>query len=236
MTLKVIGAGFGRTGTLSLQRALDDLGFGRTYHGEDILIRPTHIRAWQQAAHGQPVDWDKVFKRFGSAVDFPVCNLWRELAAHYPDAKLILTVRDPEAWYRSTHDTIWSARTMLPRYMRKAIPTTRWYVDWADTILWDGIFDGRFEDKDFAIKVFEQHIADVKATADPDRLLVYQVSEGWGPLCEFLGVPVPDHEFPRLNDTARMRRTIIGYKVGSRAIPPIAAAGAAFFLGRRILA
>jgi hypothetical protein len=233
--LQVIGAGFGRTGTLSLRQALDDQGLGRTYHGEDILFRPTHIRAWQKASHGEKVDWDRLFRKFGSAVDYPVCNMWRELAEHFPESKIVLTVRDPEGWYRSTRDTIYAARTMLPGYMRRFIPTTRWYVDLTDSFLWNGIFEGRFEERDFAIKVFEQHIEDVKATADPDRLLVYNVAEGWEPLCAFLGVPVPDHPFPRLNDTARMKRTIVSTKVGSRVIPPVAAGAAALALGRRLM-
>jgi hypothetical protein len=236
MPLKVIGAGFGRTGTLSLRQALDDLGFGPTYHGEDILWRPTQIRAWQQAAHGKPVDFDRMFRKFGSAVDYPVCNFWKELAAHYPEAKIVLSVRDPEGWYRSTRDTIYAARTMAPKYMRRLIPTTRWYVDWTDTVMWDGIFEGRFDDKDFAIKVFEQHIETVKAEADPDRLLVFNVAEGWEPLCGFLGVPVPDHPFPRLNDTDRMKRAITSYKIGSRVIPPVAAGAAALLLARRLAA
>jgi hypothetical protein len=236
MPLKVIGAGFGRTGTLSLRQALDELGFGRTYHGEDLLWRPTQIRMWQQVSRGKPREWDRMFRGFASVVDYPACFLWQELADYYPDAKIILTVRDPEAWWRSTMDTIYPARTMVPAYMKRVIPTTRWYVEYSEKIVWDGAFDGRFEDKEHAIKVFEQHVADVKATADPDRLLVYNVAEGWGPLCAFLGVPVPDHPFPRSNDSNTMRLAIKLARIGYRVIPPTLAAGAAYLLARRLTA
>jgi hypothetical protein len=232
--LQVIGAGFGRTGTLSLRQALDDLGLGRTYHGEDIVLRPSQIMAWRDVARGAPVDWDHIFDGYGAAVDYPICCVWQELAAHYPDAKIVLTTRDPEAWWRSTNDTIYAARTTLPAYMRALIPTTRWYVEWTDKLIWDGMFDGRFSDREYAIKKFERHIADVQVMADPDRLLVFDVAQGWEPLCEFLGVPVPDHPFPRTNDTARMNRTLDTVRVGSRVLPPVAAvAGAAWWLNRR---
>jgi hypothetical protein len=223
--LKVIGAGFGRTGTSSLKRALEIVGYGPVSHGVDIIFRPNHVLAWQGYYRTGTANWDRIYKRFRSAIDFPVPCAWQDLAAHYPDAKIILTVRDPEKWYRSTADTIYPGpREVLPEWTLVWFPLCRAYTEFVEGLVWDGLFDGRFTDKDHAIKVFEQHIEDVKATADPDRLLVYDVAEGWGPLCEFLGVPVPNEPFPHVNDTAEMQRwnRIVG--TGYRAIPPVTAA------------
>jgi hypothetical protein len=225
--LQVIGAGFGRTGTLSLRSALGRLGFGPTYHGEDIHFRPARCYDWQRVARGESVDWDEIYRGFNSALDYPTCCVWRQLADHWPDAKIVLTTRDPERWWRSTNETIYPARDMLPHYIQQGVPSVRAYVEWNEALVWDGLFDGRFSDRDHAIKVFEQHIADVKATADPERLLVFDVAQGWEPLCEFLERPVPDEPFPRLNDTAEMKRAINVLRIGSRVVPPLAAAGVA---------
>jgi hypothetical protein len=223
--LKVIGAGFGRTGTASLKKALEDLGFGPVSHGVDIIFRPHQVLAWQGYHRTGTADWDRVYKRFRSAIDFPVPCAWQDLAAHYPDAKIILTVRDAEKWYRSTSETIFPGpRTVTPDWAMVWFPLTRAYVEFVEGLVWDGLFDGRFADKDHAIKVFEQHIEEVKATADPDRLLVYDVAQGWGPLCEFLGVPEPDAPFPHINDTAQMQRWNRMVALTYQAVPPVTAA------------
>ena len=223
--LQVIGAGFGRTGTYSLRQALNELGFGPTYHGQDIVL-PHRSNRWARVARGLPVDWNKIFKGFHSAVDFPVCCVWRDLAAQYPEAKIILTVRDPGQWWESAQATLYPALEVLPAYMRRYLPWVRSYIEWQDTLVWDGLFEGRFLDREHAIKVFEHHVEDVKATADPDRLLVFDVAEGWEPLCAFLGVPVPDHPFPRTNSRADMQRLIETLRIGSRVLPPLAVGGA----------
>jgi hypothetical protein len=233
--LRVIGAGFGRTGTLSLRQALDELGFGRTFHGEDIHFRRTRCHAWARVARGEPVDWDEMFRGFGSAVDYPVCCVWQDLADHFTSAKIILTVRDPESWWRSTMETIYPARDVLPNYMQRYIPSVRSYVEMNEGLVWDGLFGGRFSDRDHAIEVFEQHVADVKSKADPDRLLIYNVAEGWEPLCDFLGVPVPARPFPRLNNTAEMKQAITVMRVGSRVLPPLVAGLGAAAVARRVV-
>lgn len=230
--LKVIGAGFGRTGTLSLKKALEDLGFGRVYHGEDIILRPHHYYYWRRVHRTGRGDWDKIFKGFSSALDYPVCSLWQTLAEYYPNAKIILTVRDPERWWASTANTIYPARDVLPAWWKATIPTTRAYHQFTEGLLWDGIFDGRFLDKDHAIGVFNRHIEEVKAKADPDRLLVFRVAEGWEPLCGFLGVPVPDRPFPHVNDTERMKRWLTVTRIGTRVGPPLTAAATAWGIAR----
>jgi Sulfotransferase domain len=206
MALKVVGAGFGRTGTLSLKAALERLGFGPCYHMMEVLPRPEHMKMWHTLAFGGAMDWDLVFHDFQATVDWPAARWWREIAAHFPNAKVLLSVRPPEAWYKSMTDTIYQAMKspapddapeqfrMLNAMARKAVL--------ADT------FDNRFEEPAYAIEVFKRHIEEVRAAIDPARLLVFDVKEGWEPLCRFLEVPVPDEPFPRLNDTASTQALI----------------------------
>jgi hypothetical protein len=232
MPLEVIGAGFGRTGTLSLKHALQVLGLGPTYHMEEVLKRPSHIRAWQRFALDGSADWDRLFRRFGSGVDFPVSCAWRELTAHYPAAKVVLTVRDPERWWQSTADTIHTTRDLFPAWLQRAVPWTSAYLDMNERLVWQGLFDGRFADRAHAIEVYERHNAEVVATIPSDRLLVLDVAEGWAPLCEFLDVPVPDRPFPALNDKAAMQRRLAAVRIGVRALP-VPAAAACLLLARR---
>jgi Sulfotransferase domain len=206
MTLKVVGAGFGRTGTLSLKVALEKLGFGPCYHMAEVFPRPEHIAMWHRLAFGHPMDWDLVFSGFSATVDWPAARWWREIAAHYPDAKVLLSVRDPEAWYKSMIDTIyqpmkWPVPDGVPEIVRLQNEMAR------RAILGD-TFDNRFEDKAHAIEVFRRHNQEVRDTIDPGRLLVFDVREGWAPLCRFLEVPIPDEPFPRLNDTASTQAII----------------------------
>lgn len=233
MSLHVIGAGFGRTGTLSLKRALDELGFGPTYHMDEVVRRPSHVASWLRYARTGEVDWDGIFSGFGSGVDFPVSCVWKELAAHYPDAKIVLTVRDPRAWWTSTRTTIYPTRTMFPRWLQRLVPLTARWLEMVDRLVWDGIFEGRFTDRDHAIRVFERHVADVEATCPPERLLVFDVAAGWEPLCAFLDVPVPDRPFPRLNEARTMRRRFSAIRYGTRMVPVAGAAVVAALARRR---
>jgi hypothetical protein len=222
--VRVIGAGFGRTGTLSLKRALEDLGFGPTYHMQEVMRRPSHVRQWYQFAHTGEADWDELFGQFASGVDYPVSCVWEELATHYPDSKVVLTVRDPEKWWTSTATTIYGFRTAFPGWTQRLVPTLGHFVDMVDRLVWDGLFDGRFLDRDHAIGVFENHIEHVSTTCPPERLLVFDVAEGWEPLCRFLDVPVPSHPFPRLNDSRVTRRVVTSVRWGGKALPFLVAA------------
>lgn len=230
--LRVIGTGFGRTGTLSLKQALDDLGFGPTYHMEEVLKRPSHIKVWRDLARTGQADWDDLFVGFGSGVDFPVSCVWRELADRYPDAKLVHTVRDPQRWWESTESTIFRTSDMFPPWLPPLLPPAAGYLEVVDRLVWSGLFDGRFLDRGHAIEVFERHTAEVVASVPSDRLLVLDVAEGWGPLCAFLGVPEPAHPFPHLNDAASMRRRITVTRVGTRALPIAAGVALATVAGR----
>ena len=209
MSLKVIGAGVARTGTLSLRATLEELGFGRCYHMVDVLAHPRHAPVWSAAARGEHVDWDALFEGYQSAVDWPPCAFYKQLLRHYPDAKVILTVRDPERWYESARQTVYFARRAFPGWTRWFLPRMRRYVRMLDDVVWQGAFQGRFEEKPYALSVVGRHNEEVRRSVPADRLLVYEVRQGWEPLCEFLGVAVPkDKPFPHLNDTAEFRSRI----------------------------
>src|SRR5262249_273300 len=170
MPLKVIGAGLGRTATLSLKFALEQIGFGPCYHMTEVMSNPAASAHWVRAADGNP-DWETTFSGFVATVDFPGCTFWRELAESYPDAKVILSVRDPEQWFESTQATIFSenARRMLSQTaMKEFIEKTTWRM-----------FGDRLHDREFMVAAFKRHNAEVQRTIPADRLLVYEASQGW---------------------------------------------------------
>ncbi|HEV2530490.1 sulfotransferase family protein [Phenylobacterium sp.] len=191
MTLKVIGAGYGRTGTMSLKLALEQLGFGPCYHMVEVFKNPQAPLWWIEVADGHP-DWEKIFAGYSSTVDWPNATYYKELAEAYPEAKVILTERDPEAWFRSTQATIF-ARDMPD-------DSTDPWMQMVLKVVGD-LFDRRMHDKDKLISVFKAHNARVREVIPPERLLVYEVADGWAPLCEFLGAPVPDGPMPKVNST-----------------------------------
>jgi hypothetical protein len=209
MAIKVIGAGFGRTGTLSLKSALEELGFARCYHMLDVITHADDATVWDAAALGKTVDWDALFQGYQATVDWPGCTFYEELMKRYPDAKVILSIRDPESWYESARKTIYYARQAFPSWVRMLSTRMRRFRAMLDHLIWDGTFEGRFEEPSYAIEVFNRHNERVQRTVPRDRLLVYEVKEGWQPLCAFLGVPVPEGKpFPHLNDTAEFRTRI----------------------------
>jgi hypothetical protein len=189
MTLQVIGSGLGRTGTKSMQTALNRLGFGPCHHMVEVFAHPETVPLWIAAAKGEP-DWDRLFEGYRSVVDWPGVQFWRELVVRYPDAKVLHTTRDAEAWFESTQATIFSPAN-LERFA--AGPS----AEFAAAFL--GELHGRLNDRAFMIDHFHRHEAEVRATVPAERLLIYPVGSGWGPLCEFLGVPVPDEPYPSEN-------------------------------------
>lgn len=211
MTLKVIGAGFGRTGTLSMKAALEQLGYNKCHHMLEVMPNATQLNAWHAISQGEAPDWDDVFDGFQASVDFPSSAYWRELAAHYPDAKIILTSRSFDSWYDSASETIYPVIATIPGWMTM-IPTVKKIKDMTHGAIWDGVFGGKFEDKEATRKVFEQHEADVKSAFSDDRLLVFHPKEGWEPLCSFLGQPVPDTPFPNVNDRAEFQKRLAIFK------------------------
>src|SRR5258707_11516938 len=178
MPLKVIGAGFGRTGTLSLKVALERLGFAKCYHMTEVFAKPDHVKLWDAAARGEPVDWEALFRGYQATVDWPGCNFYQEYLRLYPDAKVILTVRDPERWYDSARQTIYYVRQAFPGWLTPFLPRMGRFRPMIDRLIWVGMFHGRFEDRSHTIEVFNRHNEEVKQVVPNDRLLVYEVSEG----------------------------------------------------------
>ena len=208
--LQVIGAGFGRTGTTSLKAALERLGLGPCHTMFELFSCPEQAQVWLRASRGEPVDWAALYAAHRSTVDWPGARFWPDIAAAFPDAKIILTTRDPKAWYDSAYSSIYAAAMQpLPESGVDPAFASLWHM--AREVVWDGVFDGQFQDEAYAIRVFEENTRRVTEEVDPDRLLVFEVSEGWKPLCDFLGVPVPEEPFPRVND-----RTAFAARVSER--------------------
>lgn len=204
--MKVIGAGFGRTGTFSMKAALEQLGFGPCYHMLEVFDKPRHVELWQAAGEGKALDWDELFAGYHATVDWPACAFYEQLMQAYPAAKVLLNVRDPEKWYESALNTIFPRSG--PERGSPLGPDDSSFPRMVDTIIWQGAFGGRFMDKQHALTIFERHIQEVKQRVPAERLLVFDVKEGWAPLCAFLDVPVPATPFPRLNDTAAFQQRI----------------------------
>ncbi|WP_405738307.1 sulfotransferase family protein [Streptomyces sp. NBC_01525] len=217
--LNVIGVGFGRTGTNSLQLALEKLGFGPCYHMLEVIRHADHLPRWRHALSADKVEWDRVFDGYKSSVDWPGCAFWRELVETFPEAKVVLTVRDPESWYASVKKTIFATGedtegpTLPPNGLS---PEAMEFAGFMGNELLPRIMDdgqgGRLDqaDEERAIETFLRHNEEVQRVVPADRLLVHRVTEGWGPLCEFLDVPVPAEAFPHVNDSGTFRRTFEG--------------------------
>lgn len=203
MSLEVIGAGFGRTGTLSLKYALEQLGFNQCYHMLEVRNHPEHTQLWRQAHEGQPIDWATMFEGYRATVDWPSCNLWSDLAETFPDASIILTLRDADAWYDSIMNTIY-----LSSSMRAASddPVEKASGQWAMDIIWNRIFDGKMDDRAHVTSVFNRHNEDVMNRVPASRLLVFEAKDGWAPLCKFLDRPIPETDYPRVNSTEDFRK------------------------------
>ena len=201
MSLKVIGAGLGRTGTASLKVALEQLLGGRCYHMSEAFGNPANPPLWLDASRGR-ADWERIFDGYVAAVDYPACGFWRQLVDHYPKAKVILSLRDPDKWFESTRETILGERI---RALTALTPDEDFfqacvYRDYA----------GHFGDRDFITDYFNRHVEAVKQAIPADRLLVYEGSEGWEPLCRFLGVPEPDEAYPHVNVRADFEAMVAG--------------------------
>jgi hypothetical protein len=199
MTLRVLGVGFGRTGTLSLKLALEALGVGPCYHMMELGARRPHADLWLRAARGEPLDCRGVFAEYAAAVDWPAAAFWREIVAAYPDVRVILTVREETSWYASFRDTILDkSQGLAPP---KALPLRAIYDVTREVVL-ERTFHGRAGDVRHAVEVLRRHEADVRAEVRPDRLLVCGLEEGWEPLCRFLELPTPAAPFPHVNTRA----------------------------------
>jgi len=189
--VKVIGAGFGRTGTMSLKVALEALGFGPCCQMIELFENPEHVKRWEAAVRGEPVDWEELFAGYRATVDWPEAAFYKELSERYPEAKMILTVRDPEGWYESARNTIFALQNVASSRAPRMVRDLAWQKGFKDV-----------EDRQHMIEAFNRWNEEVKEFVPAQRLLVYEVKEGWEPLCDFLGVEAPkDKPFPHLNDS-----------------------------------
>lgn len=197
MVLRVIGAGCGRTGTASLKVALERLLGAPCYHMLEVFQHPEHIALWRQAMGGEEPDWNRLLEGFAAAVDWPAAACWPELMQAFPDALVLLSLRDPDAWWESANETIFRAIAGGPD-----MPP-----EWKAMI--DAMMSERFRadpnDRESCIRAFERHNAQVRASVPPARLLVWQSADGWNPICKALGLPVPDEAFPRVNTREEWR-------------------------------
>lgn len=192
MTLEVIGAGYPRTASLSLKLALERLGFGPCHHMTEVFARPERWSHWLNARAGKPVDWDAAFAGFRSTTDAPACFYSTQLAAHFPNAKVILAIRDAESWCDSAQQTVLSDRT---RGLVAGTPVG----DWLERAFYAHFGDG-IADRSSLISLYQRHNNAIMRAVPKERLLVYETGSGWEPICRFLGVPVPAEPFPRAND------------------------------------
>jgi hypothetical protein len=202
MGLKVIGAGYGRTGTASLKLALEHIGFGPCHHMSEVLPSPERVALWTRIGSGEaetnPALWDQAFEGYNATVDWPSCTHWRELMNHYPDAKVILSRRDAAKWFTSVNETILNPDTnahVAESPMGPMLNANIWQL-----------FDGRLDDREHMMACFEQHCAQVVEGVPADRLLVFEAKQGYGPLCDFLGVPTPDEPYPHVNSMEDTKR------------------------------
>ena len=191
MGLSVIGAGFGRTGTESLKRALEILGLGPCHHMYEVIGNEAQTAIWREIVEGRSRDWDRAFKGYRSAVDWPSAAYWRETMEIYPEAKVILSHRDTESWWTSFEKTIGPSLARTPEK-----PTLGRILVGAQ------LFDGRYLDRDHACAVYEASNAEVRATVPAERLIDVPLGSGWAPLCAGLGLSIPDVPYPSGNDPA----------------------------------
>ena len=193
MSLKIIGTGMSRTGTLSTKTALETLGFGPCHHMMELFANPDQVEKWVEVARCEPVAWGAVFDGYGSQVDFPGGRVWQQTIQAFPDAKVLHNERPEEDWWASYSGTInkfWQHRTRLdlPPHMAPIFKTM-------DKIVVQNLIGGT--DKDSAIKAYRRNNEKVRDTIPADRLLVFTPTDGWEPLCRFLQVDVPEGDFPR---------------------------------------
>lgn len=197
MGLEVVGAGVGRTGTHSLKLALEQLIGGRCHHMLEILGDPEQVPGWIDAIDGKPVDWSVLLAKYRALVDWPGASFWPELSAANPDALVLLSVRDPEGWYKSASNTIFLAFDRMP-------PEAKPWMDAVRRLMRDR-FSDRLEDPTAMMDAFVRHNDAVRKAIPASRLLEWRPGDGWEPICERLGKPVPAEPFPLTNTTEEMR-------------------------------
>jgi hypothetical protein len=214
--MKLIGAGLPRTGTLTQKVALEMLGVGPCYHMVTVLADLDQAGLWSRALQGES-PWSEIFDGFESTADWPGGYFYKELMEVYPDAKVLLSVREEEAWERSMRQTVWALRygesliRLLSSARAHVSPQWQGFLDMVNGLIWEnrGTFASGHEEAKQLIDGMNRHNEEVKRNVPPERLLVWSVTEGWEPLCEFLEVPIPDMPFPHENDSKVFEERVI---------------------------
>jgi hypothetical protein len=188
----------------------------------------SQIRWFDAASKGEIVNWDEVFEHFEAAVDWPAAAYYQELSEYYPEAKIILSIRDAEGWYNSTKTTIYAFFQNVPTWMRWVIPPLNRLLNMVQRTVWDGVLAGEFENRTRTIERFNSHIEAVKKTIPAERLLIHSAAEGWQPICTFLGKPLPTTPYPRVNETKDFQRMFIVMRI-LRWLPWVLGAGLAYY-------
>ncbi len=209
MTLKLIGAGYGRMGTRATKDALEMIGFGPCHHMAEVFAHQETVALWSAALDNPPLTaegWEPLLGAYRSCVDWPSCYFWGELSEAYPDAKVLLSTRDPEKWWASIDKTIFTLlRNDVPAEANEV--QTAHHAMMVDMII-KNTFDGNIDDKGHVLATLKRHEEEVRDTIPAERLLVWSVTEGWDPLCAFLDVPVPATDFPNRNTTREFREAL----------------------------
>lgn len=210
MPLKVIGAGFGRTGTTTLKHVLEMLLGGKCHHMQEVFANPGQVKTWAARGRGEKIDWEKLLEGYVAACDWPAAAYWEELAELYPEAKVVLTARDFDKWYESANETIYSLYRLTKRaptsWLFKVNPRMPEFSQMVSNVVWGerGVFGERFQDRDYARGIYERHIEEVHRKIPAERLLVWEPKDGWEPLAKHLGVPVPSEPVPHKNERQEM--------------------------------
>jgi hypothetical protein len=204
MTLRVVGAGLGRTGTQSLKLALEQLLSAPCYHMSEVFGRPDDVLVWERAIAGEPVDWDALFADYRAAVDWPPCAFWSPIADANPDAIILLSTRDVDAWWESARNTIFAVAARGVPSDGQAPPIIEDQMHMIDGLF--RLFADDVHDEATAKAAYLAHNDHVRATAPKDRLVEWHPGDGWEPLCDALGLKVPDEPFPHTNTTADFRQ------------------------------
>ncbi len=226
MAIKIIGAGFGRTGTNSCYVALRQLGFP-CYHMLEVLenkANKSHLDFWCQVADspaGSQHDWEQVFSNYTATLDNPASCVWRELMVACPDAKVLLTVHPggADAWYRSTMETIYFTEAAWQfKLLALIVPFARKHGRMCHELVWQRSHQGTMSSRELAIAHYHRHVEEVKAAVPAERLLVFSADQGWEPLCRFLDVPLPDVPFPSVNDRAEFKARLTKLRLAAYAL------------------
>lgn len=219
MSIQIIGAGFPRTGTTTLKQALEILGYNQTYHFKDLIANSDKLKHWQELETTGTTDFKMLFKGFKATVDFPGYPYYKILMNQYPDAKIILTVRDVDKWYESTSKTlrISGPQTIIAKIalLSKMVFNTKLRntfkcIRFMKKIYLSNQFDGKFDSETYAKDIFKKHIEEVKLYVPEEKLLIFDAVNGWKPLCDFLQIPIPKEEFPHLNKKENFHAMVKG--------------------------